>query len=355
VRNAIRWRWTGGAVAVIAGLGFVAWQGLQPAAPVASFASGNGRIEAIVVDVSTKLPGRIATILVDEGDFLQPGDEVARMDTHAMQAQMAQARAQVRQAENARATAIAVVAQRQSERASAVAARVQRVAERDLAAKRLERSRGLSTQRAISQQQLDEDEARLLTSSASVDAAKAQIAAAEAGIDAARSQVVETASAIEAALAAVAQLQADLDDSVLRAPRAGRVEYRIAQPGEVLGSGGKLLSMVDLGDVYMTFFLPETVVGRVALGSEVRLVLDAAPDYIVPARVSYVASVAQFTPKTVETLSERQKLMFRVKARIDPQLLERYIAQVKTGLPGVAHVRLDAAAPWPAELALKQP
>jgi HlyD family secretion protein len=355
VKSTKKWWWAGIATVAVMVAAALAWKSLQPSEPAAAFVSGNGRIEAVVVDVATKLPGRIAEMLVDEGDFLKAGDEVASMDTHALQAQMAQARAQVRQAENAQATALAVVAQRQSERASAVAVQVQRAAERDLAAKRLQRSRELSVQRAISQQALDEDEAKLLTSSAAVDAARAQIAATEAGIRAAQSQVIEAASAIDAATATLAQLQADLDDSVLRAPRAGRVEYRIAQPGEVLASGGKLLSIVDLGEVYMNFFLPETVAGRVALGSEVRLVLDAAPDFIIPARVSYVASVAQFTPKTVETLSERQKLMFRVKARIDRKLLEQHIAQVKTGLPGVAHVRLDATAPWPAALALKQP
>lgn len=99
----------------------------------------------------------------------------------------------------------------------------------------------------------------------------------------------------------------------------------------------------------MTFFLPETVAGKVALGAEVRLVLDAAPNYVIPARVSFVADVAQFTPKTVETQSERQKLMFRVKARIDRKLLERYITQVKTGLPGMAYVRINPQTEWPAK------
>lgn len=345
--------WAGGAVVVAAALAYGAWQGLQPKARPEAFVSGNGRIEAIVVDIATKLPGRIAEIGVDEGDFVQAGDEVARMDTHALQAQLAQARAQIRQAENAHATALAVVAQRQSEKASASAVLVQRLTEHNLAGKRLNRSRELLAERATSQQDLDDDEARLQTAAASMDAARAQIAATEAGIRAAQSQVVEASSAIDAATATLAQLQADLDDSVLRAPRAGRIEYRVAQPGEVLGGGGKLLSMVDLGDVYMSFFLPETAAGRVAIGGEVRLVLDAAPGYVIPAQVSYVASVAQFTPKTVETLSERQKLMFRVKARIARSLLDQHLAQVKTGLPGVAHVRLDSAVPWPAELALK--
>lgn len=97
-------------------------------------------------------------------------------------------------------------------------------------------------------------------------------------------------------------------------------------------------------------FLPETVAGRVRIGSEVRLVLDAAPDVVIPAKISFVADVAQFTPKTVETQSERQKLMFRVRAKIDPALLQRHIALVKTGLPGMAYVRIDSQAAWPDKL-----
>ena len=105
--------------------------------------------------------------------------------------------------------------------------------------------------------------------------------------------------------------------------------------------------MVDLNDVYMTFFLPTAQVGRIGLGTEVRLLLDAAPGIVIPASVSFVSDVAQFTPKTVETEVEREKLMFRVRARIAPELLEKHLDQVKTGLPGVAWVRLDPTAPWP--------
>ena len=123
----------------------------------------------------------------------------------------------------------------------------------------------------------------------------------------------------------------------------------------MLGGGGRVLSMVDLSDVYMTFFLPETAAGRVAIGSEARLVLDAAPQYVIPAKVTFVASVAQFTPKTVETTVERQKLMFKVRAHIDPQLLARYSSQVKTGMPGMAYVRIQPDEPWPDQLAVNLP
>lgn len=151
------------------------------------------------------------------------------------------------------------------------------------------------------------------------------------------------------------RIDAELDDSTLVAPRDGCVQFRLAQPGEVLGAGGKVLNLVDLADVYMSFFLPETVAGRVALGADVRIVLDAAPQWVIPAKVSFVASTAQFTPKTVETASERQKLMFRVKAQIDPQLLQKHLQQVKTGLPGQAWVLAEPGAQWSAHLQVKLP
>lgn len=169
----------------------------------------------------------------------------------------------------------------------------------------------------------------------------------------AAAQAVGARSAVATAAAATARIDADLRDTVLTAPRAGRIQYRLAQPGEVLPAGGKIVNLIDLSDVYMTFFVPETAAGRIALGTEVRLRLDAAPDYVVPASVTYVASAAQFTPKSVETASERQKLMFRVKAQVDRRVLDRHASQVKAGVPGVAWVRLDPRAPWPPELALR--
>ena len=336
-------------------LAAAAWWQLRPDELGEGFASGNGRIEATEVDVATKLAGRIASIAVDEGDFVQPGQLLAQMDTQVLDAQLAQARAQLKQAENGRITAQSQISLRESEKLTAEAVVRQRQAELEAARKRHTRSATLVQRNALAQQQLDDDLARLQGAEAALAAARAQVSSAEAGIAAARSQAIEADSAVEAAQASVERLQADIDDSQLRAPRAGRVQYLVAQPGEVLGAGGKVLNLVDLSDVYMTFFLPERQAGRVALGSEVRLVIDAVPQYVIPAKVSYVASVAQFTPKTVETASEREKLMFRVKARIDPELLSKHLQHVKTGVPGMAYLRLDPEAEWPAHLALKVP
>jgi len=319
------------------------------------FASGNGRIEATEINVATKIAGRVKDILVDEGDFVSAGQVLVHMQADVLEAQQDEAQAQLRQAQNAIATARAQVTARQSDKLAAEAVVIQRENELDAAQKRATRTRILSGQRAASTQDLEEDEARMKSATATVSAAKAQVLAAQAAIEAAEAQVVGAQSQAEAVQATIARIKADIDDCTLKAPRDGRVQYRITQPGEVLGGGGKVLNVVDLSDVYLTFFLPETVVGRVALGSEVRLILDAAPQYVIPARISYVASVAQFTPKTVETESERQKLMFRVKAQIDRALLKKHLQQVKTGVPGVAWVKLDKKAEWPAQLVVKLP
>jgi HlyD family secretion protein len=345
-----RWMFAGAVVAGLAVAAVFAWRTLDGARQPEAFASGNGRVEATEIDIAAKQPGRIKEILVNEADFVEAGQVLARMDVQTLEAELAQAQAQVRRAQSAKATAGSVVAQRRSARVTALAVVTQRESELAFAEKEFERAEAMVDKGFVSAQKLDDSRAKLNGARAALSAARSQVLEAESGIHAAQSQVIEAQAAIEAALATVARLESEIADATLKAPRGGRVEYRIAQPGEVIAAGGKILTVLDLGEVYMTFFLPETVVGRVGIGAEARIVLDAAPKRPIPARVSFVASEAQFTPKTVETKEERQKLMFRVKAQIDPELLKRYRAQVKTGLPGVAYVRVDPAAAWPANL-----
>ncbi len=337
-------------LAALAVAGFYAWRQAGNGALPDGLASGNGRIEAVEIDISAKSPGRIKDILVDEGDFVKVGDVLARMDTAELSARRRQAEAQVQRASIGVDTAGTLIVQREAEKTAAAAVVTQREAEHDVAQRTLARSEQLAASNTVSQQILDNDRAAERRAAAAVAAAKAQLAASEAGINAARAMVVDAQAAVDAARAAIEAIDTEIDDGTLRAPRDGRVQYRVAQPGEVLGSGGRVLNLVDLGDVSMTFFLSTAEAGRVAIGTEVRLVLDAAPQYVIPARATFVADVAQFTPKTVETEEERQKLMFRIKAKIAPELLRKYIQQVKTGLPGVAYIRLDPTAEWPAAL-----
>jgi HlyD family secretion protein len=349
-------RWVSGVVTalVLGAAAIFVWQ-RYGATRDEELASGNGRIEATEIDVAAKIPGRIKEVLVREGDFVTAGQVVARMDTDTLEAQLHEAQAKLEQARSAAATERSQLTQRQAEKAAAQAVVRQREAELYVAQTHLRRSMNLVPKGAASDQQVDDDRARVLSGEAAVAAARAQVAAAEAAIATARAEIAGAESAIEAQQATIQRIQADINDSALKAPRDGRVQYRVSEPGEVLGAGGRVLNLVDLSDVYMTFFLPTAQVGRVALGSEVRLVLDAAPQFVIPARATFVADVAQFTPKTVETQIEREKLMFRIKAHIPPDLLREQIKYVKTGLPGVAYVLLAPAVEWPDKLAVRLP
>ena len=309
--------------------------------------SGNGRIEAVEIDIAARSPGRLKEVRVREGDFVTAGQVVALMDTDMLEAQRRQAEAQLQQGRSAVVTANAQIAQRQSDKAAAQAVVAQREAELGAARAHLSRSEDLAAKGFLSPQVLDDERTRVASAQAAQAAARAQVAAVESAIASARAQVDGAQSAAAAAQANLDRIQSDIDDAALKSPRDGRVQFIVARPGEVVGAGGRVLSLVDLSDVYMTFFLPSAMVGRLAIGGEVRIVLDVAPQYVIPAQISFVADVAQFTPKTVETASEREKLMFRVRARIPPELLKKHILKVKTGLPGVAYVLSDPAAAWP--------
>jgi HlyD family secretion protein len=272
---------------------------------------------------------------------------LARVKISTLEAQLRELEAQQRQAQDAIATAEAQVAMRMSEKAAAVAMVQQRETELMAAKNRLGRTEVLAKEGASSKQQLDDERAAAQQAVAVLSAAKAQVQSAEAAIVASKSQVSAAHSQVDAIKASVERIKFDMDDAQLRAPLKARVQFRVAQPGELVAAGGRVLNLIDLSDVYMTFFLPETVAGKIAIGTEVRIVLDAAKNVVIPATVSFVADTAQFTPKSVETESERQKLMFRVKAKIDPTLLNKYIEQVKTGLPGVAYIKIDDQAAWP--------
>jgi HlyD family secretion protein len=331
-------------------LAYGAWKKLSPDGPGSAFVGGNGRIEATEIDIATKLAGRLQDVLVTEGDFVQAGQVLAHMQMNVLEAQRAEAVAQSEQAVNAAQSARAQVIARQSDKQAAEAVVAQRKAELDAAKRRFTRSETLAHAGASSLQQLDDDRARVLSADAALKVSYAQVASAQAAIEAAKAQVVGVESSITASQATITRIDADIADGALKAPRSGRVQFRLANPGEVLGAGGRVLNLVDVSDVYMTFFVPSAVAGKIVIGTEARIILDAAPEFIIPARISFVSATAQFTPKTVETASEREKLMFRVRAQIDREMLMHNLQQVKTGLPGMAWIRLDPAVPWPESL-----
>lgn len=332
------------------------WLGLWgPPSQDAGVLASNGRLEATRLDVAAVQAGRLDELWVNEGDWVVRGQLLARLQTDTLTARYHEALAARDQVRQRVVAAHALVTLRDSEVQAAQAAVAQREAELLAARQRLSRTESLAERGAASRQELDDDRARVRTTDAARLAALAHVQSAVAAVAAAQADVAGAQAAVAAAEATLARASTDLADAELRAPRDGRVQFVLAQPGEVVAAGGRVISLIDLTDVYMTFFLPEAVAGRMALGSDVRLVLDAAPDYVIPAELSFVSSTAQFTPRTVETASEREKLMFRVRARVAPAVLRDYAEQVKTGLPGVAWVRTDATQPWPARLAIRLP
>lgn len=365
---------------IVAGLW---WLGRREPELPAAFAFGNGRIEAVEYDIATKQSGRITKVLAREGDMVNQGQVLAQMDTAELEADLRQAQAELRLAfeEKKQAQAIvsqrksdieqarAAVSQRRSDIKQALAAVFQRGSELALAEKEFARAQELVKKDFIAREQFDQaytkketaqaallqEQARQRAVEAALTLEEARLQSAEALLKAAQIQVSQQDAAIEANEAKVQKLQTMLADAVLKSPIQGRVLYRLAEPGEVLPAGGKMLTVIELTDVYMTIFLPTSLAGRLSVGAEARIIIDAVPQYVIPATVSFVAPRSQFTPKEVETKAERDKLMFRIKVKIDPELLQKYVEKVKTGLPGVAYVRLDANAPWPQYLNVKLP
>lgn len=327
-------------IAILAALAVViivaVWLFLRKPDVPEGFAASNGRLEATDYYISAKRAGRIAEVLVNEGDTVDAGQVIARMDTEELEAAVREAQAKIAQAEAKRKVAIA-------NKGYAGAQVAVRQADHQYARSTYARSQTLVKTGAVSEQEAEVDLARKSATAAEVVGARAQTAQAQSEIDAAQAE-------IQAGRAQVERLQAEISDAVLTAPIRGRVERRLAEPGEVLASGGRVLSMLDLSDVFMYIFLPTEVAGKVTLGSEGRIVLDAAPDNPIRAVVSFVSPEAQFTPKTVETAEERFNLTFRVKLQIDKARLREFEPLVKAGIPGMGYVRINPNANWPDNL-----
>ncbi len=281
--------------------------------------SGNGRIESVQVDIAAKYGGRIKEIRAREGDLVETGQVLATMDTGEFEAQLANDKAIVAQNQEAASEVKTEIAKREGEF--------------KLAGLEFNRARGLFSRKAIAREEYDQIETRLETAKATLAGAKAKLRTTEQSISAAEAEAKRT--------------QVKIDDSTLKSPVKGRVLYRLAEPGEVVALGGKILTLINLNDIYMEIFLPAQEAARVKIGADARIVLDVRPEYAAQAKASYVSPEAQFTPKQVETRSERDKLMFRVKLNVPAEIVLPFIERIKTGVRGIGYVRLDDSVAWP--------
>ena len=310
------------------------------------FVMGNGRIEATEVTISAKLAGRIEKIYIEEGDLVTNGQKLVEMQTDELRADLLKAKASLAEAEAKVREAEATIAVKQAEVAAAQGTIAEKKSQLRGAENKERRFKSTATG-AIPVTEIEDVETVVQSHKATLMSAEASAKKAEADLESAKSRLEVAKASVEAQKAAIARIEVDIKDSTIISRHDGRIQYRIAQLGEMVGSGAGILNLVDLTDVYMTLFIPEKLIGQIAQGAECRIVLDAAKEWPIPANISYVSSIAQFTPKTVETEVEREKLMFRVRARIPAENLRKYIEYARTGLPGVAYVRLDPEAEWP--------
>ncbi|MBV9906564.1 MAG: HlyD family efflux transporter periplasmic adaptor subunit, partial [Hyphomicrobiales bacterium] len=269
-----------------------------------------GRTEATQVDVSSKYPGQLAEISVDEGSRVTAGEVIGRVSSPEFEAQLRAAQSDLQSAKDAVVAAEADIASR--------------TAALEFAKSDFERGQELMKTGFITKQVFDER--------------RRNYDGAQAAVQTKTAQRDEARKAIEIAKAKLQQIQAMIDELTLVSPRNGEVQYKLKRAGETVAAGEPIVTVLDLTDIYMIVFLHAADAGRVTMDDEARVVLDAAPEYVIPAHVSFIASDAQFTPKTVETEDERKKLMFRVNLRIEPEDLKKYYGRVEGGLRGAGFV-----------------
>lgn len=311
-------------MALLAAAAIYWWQAHRGAALPQSIVEANGRLEMARIDIAAKYAGRVVDLPIQEGDLVQAGQILARQDVAEIDAEAAGARAQRAQAveglERARA---ALQAQRSA---------------RQLAHLEWSQTEGLKAKKLVSDVELQRRRIAL-------DSAEAEVAAASAALK-------EAQSAVDAADAQLARIDVVRDEMTIRSPIRGRIEYRLIERDAVVPAGGRIATLLDPSDVYMTVFLPDRVAGQLRIGDEARIVLDAFEGHALAATVSFVAPEAQFTPKYVETRSEREKLAYRVKLQVPKDLAREYEGQLKAGETGDGYVRVDTRAAWPAWLTL---
>lgn len=374
------------------------------------FASSNGRLQLQNIDVASLRAGRVSQVLVHEGDLVEKGTPLVTLSSEELDTQLQGAEAAKLQAEAAKLQAEGRKSQAQAAKARAEGAvtramgtekraeggyaRTQggvnqadaviaaKKAQLQIALDNLNNTKALRKDNLVSIAELQQREQAYQAAKAEVlaaQAAKAQAAAggteAQAGIAEAQSGIAEAKAAVAEAQAGINQAQAGIEqaqaginqaqsqinrvksiqsDMYVRAPQAGRVEYRIVEVGNVIAPGSKVVTLVDPNDVYLEIFLPTDSSNQVQIGSPARIVLDGIKA-VLPAKVSFVANQSQFTPKSVETKNEREKMMYRVKLSLDPQVASRYQTLLKGGMTAQGYVQLDPSKAWSKDLEVNMP
>lgn len=318
--------------AAAAGAGYWFWY--RPAPEAANVLVASGTVEATEAQLGFTAAGRIEAIHVREGDRIQAATELARLDRTELEARRAQAIAQVsagraQLAELERGSRPEEVAQGRA----AVAARRETLldAERDL-----DRTRRLFEGGAVPRESLDKAAMSVEIARSQKTQTEEQLSLLEQGprrerIDAQRAQVAQAQAAVQA-------IDAALANTIIVAPFDATVTVRHREPGEIVSPGATLLTLMNADDRWVRIYVPENRIGAVRMGMRASITSDTYPAKTYPGEVVFIASQAEFTPKSVQTTEERVKLVYAVKIRI----LEDADQELKSGMP--ADVRLEISA-----------
>jgi HlyD family secretion protein len=294
----------------------------------------SGHVEATEVLVSTKAAGVIESRAVDEGQAVDLGQELARIDTTDTRLALAAARAERAQAEAELRLRLAGSRVEDVREARAQVAR----AEADLAGaqKDLDRMQGLLAAGSGTTKARDDAATRRDVAKSALDAARERLGRLEAG---SRREEKDAARArLDAAEARVAQLEQQLKDAVSVSPVKGVVTEKLAEPGELAARGTGIVVVTDIANAWLNAYVAETDLARLRLGQEAEVVTDDGQ--LRKGRVSFVASRAEFTPKNVQTRDERVKLVFRIKVA-----LENGDGLFKPGMPATARLSPSGGQP----------
>jgi len=305
------------------------------AADGADVIEASGTVEATQSELGFQLAGRLESLAVREGDAVKAGTELALLERDELLAQKAVAVAQLSGAEAVLRELVA--GSRREEIAQARAALAVATEQRDAARRDVERLRPLADQSLVSRQAFDRQTTALSVADGQVAQANEQLQLIKNGPRAERIAAQRAATA--QAAAAIDRIDAMLDQTRLVAPASGVVTVRHREPGETLSPGMPVLTIRDLGDRWVRLYVPGDQVGKLRLGQAATITADANPELSYGGVVSYIASVAEFTPRNVQTTKDRVKLVYEVRVRISDDVS----IDLKPGLPADVRFNLSTA------------
>lgn len=287
----------------------------------------SGQVRGTEVTVSSKLPGRVESLKVKEGQAINAGDLIVRISSEEIEARIEQARAQVD------ASSHRIHQARESLKRGEADVKEAK-SQRDLAGSDYDRYSDLIKKGLVSRSEFDVAEARLKSSGARLEAAKK-------GREEARAAYETTKNQVDEAAARVKEVEAILKDTEIYAPSNGTVINKLVEEGEMVAVGAPVATLIDLSDIYVKVYIPEKDIGKIRLGNPARMYADAFPGRSFEGDVTEISQKAEFTPKEVHMKEERTKLVFGVKVRIKNP--EGYL---KPGMPVDVKIKWMENASW---------